>query len=143
MKYLKKYKLFESIISWEEIKEFIDELHLRDEGLKLIFQIQEDKNKVVFYFVRYDVCFPNDNFKLLSTKEPFFYLLSYMKSFGYRLKEFEYKSGARWVQLFIDEPNRWGVYSKPEEIYDIQMDSGSVDDIYTNSVEIKFVKDEN
>ena len=26
MKYLKKYKLFESIISWEEIKEFIDKL---------------------------------------------------------------------------------------------------------------------
>lgn len=142
MKYLKTYKLFESNeISEEEIREFIDDIHLRDEGLKLIFQIQEDK--VVFYFIKYDGSFLNDNFKLISTKEPFFYLLNYMKSFGYKLKEFEYKSRARWIQLFIDKPNRCGVYSKAEEIYDIQMDSGSVDDIYTNSVGIKFVEDEN
>jgi hypothetical protein len=145
MKHLFRYQLFNESdkISWVETREFLDDLHLKDDGIKCVFQIQDEK--VVFYFVKID-SYPKDIFKLILTKDPFFYLLNYMKSIGYSLSSFQYRSNregrraARWIKLYTDTPNRWGNYTKISDIFDIQMDSGRVDDILTSSVEIKFQK---
>ena len=122
MNKIKTYSLFlESSLYHDhllDIKEFIKDLHLSDDNMKISFQIQE--NKVVFYLIP-DHLAGFRFFKLIDMKDYVFHLINFMKNCNYEVISVKYRSDrGYWITIFDNKPNRWGVYSKPEDIFDIQ-----------------------
>lgn len=151
MKKIKTYKIFE-ISEYHsdslklDIREYINDLHLEDDDLKMSFLISKSlKNDIKIYF--YINSIGRKNFKLVDVKDEIFRLNNFMNSFQFSVDSIRYTGmmytrnrGKYWVNLYDTKSNRWGVKQNFNKIFDIQ--DCDVESLETDSVEIVMIDNE-
>lgn len=145
MKKIKTYKLFE-ISEYHsdslklDIQEYINDLHLEDDDLKMSFILYvSPKNDIKINF--YINSIGRKNFKLIDVKDEIFRLNNFMDSFQFSVDSIRYRNrGKYWVNLYNTKPNRWDVRQDINKIFDIQ--DCDVERLETDSVEIVMIDNE-
>ena len=144
MKYLNKYKIFES--KKNDILDFVKDMNvfLQDHDIRLLAQYQEDDRKVVSYIT----CLPSylrrntttDYYKLTEEIiEEIHHYIDFMSSYNYKIIETRFLDFKRiWHRIYDTKANRWGSYRPVESIFDIQDLDWNKTIIY--SLELKFMK---
>jgi len=149
MKKIKTYKLFE-ISEYHpdslklDIQEYINDLHLEDDDLKMSFLINRSS---LFFDLKIDFninSIGRKYFKLIDAKDEIFRLNNFMQSFQFSITSIRwrnrYPNGYIWHNLYNLKPNRWGVKQNFNKIFDIQ--DCDVDSLETDLIEIIFIDNE-
>lgn len=145
MKKIKTYKLFE-ISEYHsdslklDIQEYINDLHLEDDDLKMSFLISKSlKNDIKIFF--YINSIDRKNFRLVDVKDEFFRLNNFMGSFQFSVDSIRYRNrGKYWVNLYNTKPNRWGGRQNFNQIFNVQ--DCDIENQITDSVEIVMIDNE-
>lgn len=143
MKKIKTYKIFE-ISEYHsdslklDIREYINDLHLEDDDLKMSFLISKSlKNDIKIFF--YINSIDRKNFRLVDVKDEIFRLNNFMGSFQFSVDSIRYRNRA-WANLYNTKSNRWGVKQNFNKIFDIQ--DWDIENQITDSVEIVMIDNE-
>jgi hypothetical protein len=151
MKKIKTYKIFE-ISEYHsdslklDIQEYINDLHLEDDDLKMSFILYvSPKNDIKINF--YINSIYKENFKLIDVKDEIFRLNNFMDSFQFSVDSIRYRNSRHyhrqskyWANLYDTKQNRWGVRQDINKIFDIQ--DCDVESLETDSVEIVMIDNE-
>jgi hypothetical protein len=139
MKYLKRYKLFESNIRLE----FEDIFREYNDSIRLSYQDQGDK------IVCYIHTVGSSRVSISEVEELVLHFISFMmmetdsELISLSILGHTSMSGRKWINFYNEEPNRWGVYHPYytgrdlNDLFDIQdLDKGKS----FESIELKFRK---
>jgi len=143
MSKIKTYKLFQESIS-DDISDFIQDLHLKDNDIKCTFQFQNNDEKLIIYLVSNNFR-PNDMFRIGDVEYEALSLINFLQSLNFNLFNVKYRIAGKyrsniWKILFDTKPNRWGVKSDPKYIFDVQTDGFNFKDTIIDSFEMIFTK---
>ena len=145
MNKIKTYKLFE-ISEYHtdslklDIQEYINDLHLEDDDLKMSFLINRSS---LFFDLKIDFninSIGRKYFKLIDAKDEIFRLNNFMQSFQFSITSIRWRNRYIWHNLYSLKPNRWGVKQNFNKIFDIQ--DCDVDSLETDLIEIIFIDNE-
>jgi hypothetical protein len=135
MRHLKKYKIFEGVLSGD-VREYINDigLYLNDIGLYISYGdilctvAKTDYGTEILGNLPVIRILPKvreENFTLDQIKDEVNHIISYLEHSGYRLKSVKYistlKSKSIWKTMYDSSTvNRWGVPQPKDDIFDIQ-----------------------
>ena len=127
----------------DDISDFIQDLHLKDNGIKCTFQLQNNDTRLVVYLTSLN--FSPNWFRIGDVEYEVLSLINFLQTINFNLSSVMYRMAGSlrsniWKSLYDTKPNRWGVKSDPKYIFDVQTDGYDFKETKIDSFELIFEK---
>lgn len=128
----------------DDISDFIQDLHLKDNDIKCVYQFQDNERKLIIYLAS-EKLRPNDRFRIGDVEYEVLSLINFLQTINFNLFSVRYRMAGSlrsniWKSLYDTKPNRWGVKSDPKYIFDVQTDGYDFKETKIDSFELIFEK---